>query len=105
MIAATPKPPYYAVIFTSMKDDAGEDYELVASQMMTLAREQEGFLGVESVGNNFGITVSYWQNLESIRQWREQADHQLAQKFGREKWYSAYKTRIALVEWDYGFER
>ena len=100
-IANTPKPPYYAVIFTSLKTDKSEGYEETAARMHELAHAQPGFLGVESAREGLGITVSYWSDLESIRAWKQHADHKLARKMGREQWYSAFKTRIALVERDY----
>jgi heme-degrading monooxygenase HmoA len=70
--------------------------------MVELAAVQPGFLGVESAREDLGITVSYWTDLESIRLWKSQAEHRLAQQMGMDKWYSSYKTRIALVERDYG---
>lgn len=103
--AATPKPPYYAVIFTSRRtpDDA-EGYAQTAAEMVRLASAQPGFLGVESVrrADGLGITVSYWADLESIRNWKAHADHRTAQRLGREKWYRAYKARVARVDRDYG---
>ena len=101
MIAKTPAPPYYAVIFSSLRSDDHEGYDETAQRMVELAAQQPGFLGVESVRETLGITISYWSDLESIRNWKTQADHLQAQKMGREKWYSEYKTRIALVERDY----
>lgn len=101
LIAKTPEPPYYAVIFSSLRSDDAEGYAETAAHMVELAARQPGFLGVESVREELGITVSYWSDLESIRQWKTQADHLQAQKMGREKWYSHYKTRIARVERDY----
>ena len=101
LIAKTPTPPYYAVIFSSHKTDDTEGYAETATRMVELAAEQPGFLGVESVREDLGITVSYWSDLESIRRWKQHAEHRLAQKSGMEKWYSSYKTRIALVERDY----
>lgn len=74
----------------------------MAEAMYALATQQPGFLGVESVREAIGITVSYWDNLEAIQQWKEHTDHLLAQKLGRERWYSAYKTRICRVEREYG---
>lgn len=103
MIALTPSPPYYAVIFTSLLSSDHEGYEAMAGKMLELARQQDGFLGVESVSNGLGITVSYWADEISIRRWKMDTDHLLAQKYGREKWYSAYKTRVCKVERDYGF--
>ena len=101
-IADTPEPPYYAVIFSSHRTSDLDGYAETAQRMFELAAEQPGFLGIESVREDLGITVSYWSDLESIRRWSEHADHREAQKAGKEKWYSAYKTRIALVERDYG---
>ena len=101
LIANTPEPPYYAVIFSSLRSDAGDGYAETAARMMELAARQPGFLGVESVREELGITVSYWSDLESIQRWKAQAEHLQAQKMGREKWYTQYKTRIARVERDY----
>ncbi|MFV0378960.1 MAG: antibiotic biosynthesis monooxygenase family protein [Mangrovibacterium sp.] len=105
LISQTPVPPYYAVIFSSVRTPIDEGYSETAKLMLELAAEIDGFLGIESARNELGITVSYWRDLNAIARWRKQTDHQLAQQYGREKWYSAYKTRIALVERDYGFSR
>ncbi|MEB2775444.1 antibiotic biosynthesis monooxygenase [Algoriphagus sp. D3-2-R+10] len=104
MIANTPDPPYYAVIFSNIRTQIEEGYEETALEMVRLAEAQEGYLGHESIRDGLGITVSYWESLDAIRNWKQQTDHLLAQKMGRKKWYSAYKTRICLVERDYGFE-
>ena len=103
MIADTPKPPYYAVIFSNIRTEIEEGYSETAKEMVRLAEIQEGYLGHESVRDGLGITISYWKNLAAIRNWKQQTDHLLAQKMGREKWYSSYKTRICLVERDYDF--
>lgn len=105
MLATTPKPPYYAVIFTSIRTSDDQDYIETAKKMEHLASLQEGYLGHESAREEVGITVSYWKDLESIKHWKAQSDHLLAQQMGREKWYASFKTRICLVERDYGFER
>ena len=102
MIADTPTPPYYAVIFSSHRNDDLEGYSETAARMVELAAEQPGFLGVESAREDLGITVSYWSDLASIKRWKAQAEHRVAQQMGMDKWYSSYKTRIALVERDYG---
>ncbi|MCS5489653.1 antibiotic biosynthesis monooxygenase family protein [Algoriphagus limi] len=105
MIASTPNPPYYAVIFTNYLTENQDGYHEMAEHMVELAKEQSGYLGHESVRDQMGITISYWKDLESIKKWKEVAEHQLAQKLGKEKWYQSFKTRICLVEKDYGFER
>lgn len=105
MIAKTPSPPYYAVIFTSLRTENHKGYEAMSDKMMKLASIQPGFLGVETARNETGITVSYWSDLNSIKNWRENLEHTIAREKGRGEWYKSYKTRIALVEKDYGFEK
>ena len=102
LIATTPKPPYYAVIFSSQLNENAEGYGDMADRMLQLAALQEGYLGVESAREDLGITVSYWSDLESIKNWKANLDHQEAQRLGHEKWYATFKTRIAKVERDYG---
>jgi heme-degrading monooxygenase HmoA len=101
LIANTPEPPYYAVIFTSLRNDDIEGYAETAARMVELAALQPGFLGVESAREDLGITISYWSDLESIKKWKAHAEHLEAQKLGMDKWYSNYMTRISLVERDY----
>ncbi len=105
MIAKTPSPPYYAVIFSSIRTSGDNGYSEMGDDMLQLAAEQDGFLGVESVREALGITVSYWRDLESIKQWKENAVHKLAQEKGKAIWYKSFKARISKVERDYGFEK
>jgi len=100
-IAKTPKPPYYAVIFTSEQSEDTEGYSDMAARMGELAQQQPGYLGIESAREGLGITVSYWRDLDSIRDWKKNAEHLQAQAKGRSRWYTNYTTRIALVERDY----
>jgi len=105
MIAETPKPPYYAVIFSSIRTEENNEYSETADRMVELAKKQDGFLGVESARNEIGITVSYWRDLNSIKSWKENTEHSIAREKGRNKWYKTFKIRIAKVERDYDFEK
>jgi heme-degrading monooxygenase HmoA len=105
MIAPTPEPPYYAVIFTNLRTGIDEGYANTAARMVELAEQQPGYLGHESVRDGLGITISYWKSLEDIKRWKAVSEHAAAQQKGRSHWYTQYKTRICLVERDYGFER
>ena len=96
--------PYYAVIFTSVASENNEGYSEMAEAMETLAKQQKGYLGIESARSEIGITVSYWKDLESIRNWKQNLDHLEAQRRGRASWYKSYTVRIALVEREYSFE-
>ena len=104
-IAATPTPPYYAVIFTSTRTSGDNGYEKMAETMFELASKQPGFLGFESARDELGITVSYWDSLEAVAAWQRNASHLVAQHRGRAEWYQRYTVRICRVERDYSFER
>ena len=71
MIAHTPEPPYYAVIFSSERTPVDEGYNDTSARMIELAAQQPGFLGVESARNEIGLTISYWKDLESIKNWKQ----------------------------------
>jgi heme-degrading monooxygenase HmoA len=100
------KAPYYAVIFSSKRTDGDNGYGSMAERMEELARQQPGFLGVESVrdASGVGITVSYWESLEAISSWKRDEAHQVAQTKGKQEWYRHYKVRICKVEREYGFD-
>ena len=99
-LATTPKPPYYAVVFTSQRTRVDDGYDRTSVRMIELAENMPGFLGVESArsGDALGITVSYWRDEASIRAWRDHAEHQIAQEKGNKVWYEDYYLRIAKVE-------
>ena len=100
------KPTYYAVIFTSTRSSEDAGYAAMAREMEERARRQPGFLGIESARNSdgTGITVSYWQTLESIAAWKADPAHSAAQQQGKATWYESYRVRIARVERTYGME-
>lgn len=100
-IAKTPTPPYYAVIFTSKQSNDTQGYAEMAKRMETLAQQQPGYLGIESARDSVGITVSYWKDLDSIKQWKSNVEHLQAQTEGKLRWYTQYTVRIARVERDY----
>ncbi len=102
MIAQTPQPPYYAVIFTSVRTEGDNGYAEMANRMVDLARQQDGFLGVESARDEVGISVSYWRDLEAIKKWKENTEHTFARERGRQNWYKFFRVRIARVDSSYG---
>ncbi|WP_104735201.1 antibiotic biosynthesis monooxygenase family protein [Hanstruepera ponticola] len=98
------KNPYYAVIFTSKHSEDVSGYAEMAIKMETLAKNQDGFLGIESARDTLGITVSYWQSLEAIKAWKLNSEHLMAQSKGRSQWYKWYHVRICKVEREYEFK-
>ena len=102
--ADLPKPPYYAVIFSSQRSAGDQGYGRMAARMVELAAAQPGFLGIESArdGQGFGITVSYWESVAAIAAWKANAEHRVARESGRSAWYTHFELRIARVERAYG---
>lgn len=104
--AKTPSSPYYAVIFASQRTGGDSNgYAEMADLLDRLAPDQPGFLGVEYArdASGFGITVSYWADLQSIGNWKAQADHMQAQVLGKSRWYEGFELRISKVERAYNF--
>lgn len=104
--ASTPKPPYYAVIFSSQRTEGDNGYGATAERMAELAAQQPGFLGMESTrgADGFGITAAYFDTEENIRAWKRNMEHAAARQKGREIWYAHYEIRIAKVERAYNFK-
>ncbi len=99
---------YVAVIFTNrLTGDDAAGYAEMAARMEALAAEQPGYRGIESVrsGDGDGITVSYWDDDDAARAWKQHAEHLVAQQLGRERWYDRYTVRVATVRREYVHER
>ncbi len=103
-LARTPEPPYYAVIFTSLRTEGDRGYGAMAERMAALAAQQPGYLGMESArgADGLGISISFWRDEESIKAWKRDTEHQQAQRAGQQTWYADYQVRIAKVERAYG---
>lgn len=105
MIVTTLKPPYYAVVFSTIIEDNLAGYQETAKRMEDLAKQQKGFLGIESARSEIGITVSYWETEADIITWKNNVEHTEARNKGREQWYKQYQLRICKVEREYGFRK
>jgi len=96
--------PYYAVIFTSTHTESVKGYSEMANTMENLAKQQKGYLGIDSARNEVGLTISYWKSLDAIKNWKAHTEHLFAQQKGREQWYNWYNVRICKVEREYEFK-
>lgn len=107
MFADTPAPPYYAVTFTSKHSENLDGYAGELEHILAIATRQPGYLGIETArgDDGLGITIVYYDSLEAIDGWRNNADHMEVKKKGRETWYDGYRLRIARVEKDSSFNR
>jgi len=94
-------PEKFAVIFTSQRSEGDlEAYAKMSERMLELAGQISGFLGAESVRDpsGKGITVSYWNSLAAISEWKRNSEHLQAQKLGRSKWYSSFHVSVCRIE-------
>src|SRR5574340_473714 len=101
MYMSSPTPPYYAVIFTSLRTKGDNGYAAMAKHIAELAKQQPGFRGMESARQELGITVSYWDSLEAIKAWKANLDHLQAQSRAKD-WYQSFRVRVCRVEREYG---
>lgn len=99
-IARTPEPPYFAVIFTSLRTEGDNGYAEAAERILNIARQQPGFLGYEAARSGLGISVSYWASLEAIKAWRQHPEHRKVQSMA-DHWYADSRIRICCVERSY----
>jgi len=98
----------YAVIFPNQRSpDDPDGYADTAARMVELVVQQPGCLGFDSArdAQGFGITVSYWDGLESIAGWRDNPEHMAAQVKGRDVWYDHYDLYITKIEHSHFFSR
>ncbi|WP_455353072.1 antibiotic biosynthesis monooxygenase family protein [Streptomyces sp. SYSU K217416] len=100
------EPPYYSVVFTSLRKEEDNGYAETAQRMAELVKQQPGYLGFESARTPGGlsITVGYFRDEQSIQGWQRNLEHQAAQKRGRAEWYESYSVHVAKVERSYGFD-
>ena len=105
-VANTPKPPYYAVVFTSVNTPDIDHSEHVATsdRLVEIAQSYDGYLGIEPArnGDGSGVSAIYFRDIEAITAWARDPTHVVAKRKGREIWYSHYMIRICKVERDYG---
>ena len=98
-------PPYYAVVFSSVRRPSIPEYAAAGQRMTELTAAQPGFLGIEELNEGQrGITISYWADLDSIQAWKKNAEHQMAQAKGQKFWYERFELKVARVAKAYGFE-
>jgi heme-degrading monooxygenase HmoA len=108
MFVDTPKPPYYAVIFSSQLKENHDGYGDTITKMLELAKDIEGYIGIESPArtqDRFGISVSYWESEAAIKRWRDHMEHTAAREYGKKHWYQDYVLRVAKVERAYGMAK
>lgn len=97
-----------AVIFSAQRNDMDpQGYDEAAAAMVKLAKQQEGFLGIDSSRdqNGYGITISYWRNEEAAKAWRDNEQHSAIRDKGRNIWYDHYSLQVATIKRSYDWKK
>ena len=96
-----------AVIF-EVKPHPGRttDYLNIAARLRPLAEQIDGFISIERFQSLADpeklLSLSVWRDEAAVREWRNVAEHRIAQAAGRNDIFRDYQLRIAEVIRDYG---
>ncbi|MVO89224.1 antibiotic biosynthesis monooxygenase [Streptomyces sp. p1417] len=92
----------FVILFKSrLSEHAGADYYATEDRMRERVREIAGtdLVEVKHYTGEDGdrLAVVMWENAGTLEEWRTDPEHQVAQKLGRDRWYSAYELTVAEV--------
>ncbi|WP_276484277.1 antibiotic biosynthesis monooxygenase family protein [Paraflavitalea pollutisoli] len=98
-----------AVIFEVIpKADQLPQYLAIAESIKPFLSTIEGFISVERFQSlsepRKYLSLSYWRDEAAVAQWRNLAEHRVAQQEGRSHVFEDYSIRIAAVVRDYGMQ-
>ena len=82
-----------------------ETYLDTAAGLRPLLDEIEGFISVERFQSLTSpgklVSLSFFENEDAVRRWRQTAEHRAAQSAGRSGVFADYRLRVASVIRDY----
>jgi heme-degrading monooxygenase HmoA len=96
------------IIFRSkLTAAAGDDYKQTGDDIFALAQNHPGFVDIKEYKAEDGerLTIVWWENAETLEQWRRNLQHVAAKRTGRERWYEYYKMDVAEVTRTSNFDR
>ncbi|NNH02189.1 antibiotic biosynthesis monooxygenase [Acinetobacter sp. ANC 5414] len=92
----------YIVIFKAKINVLDNEYSRMAQLLREKALTQFNCQKFEAISeNDFEIALSYWNSLEDIQTWHRDAEHQVAQFLGKEKWYKSFSVEICEIQKSY----
>ena len=97
----------YLVVFRSTRKlDDGVVYSEWSEKMEILVKTIDGYekhFGFRDPDTREGLTISYFNSLDAISEWKNLADHKVAQDLGREKFYEEYSVQICEILREYEY--
>ena len=78
---------------------AGADYDAMAAELEARVRDQPGYVAHKAYLADDGerLTLVWFRDQESLRNWKMLPRHAEAQHRGRERWYEFYEMDVAEV--------
>jgi len=97
----------HAVIFEVVPDpDRKQEYLDLAAELRPELEKMDGFISIERFASLSDegkiLSLSFWRDETAIAAWRNQAEHRVVQKKGRDGIFKDYRLRVAEVSRDYG---
>ncbi|KQS98778.1 antibiotic biosynthesis monooxygenase family protein [Cellulomonas sp. Leaf395] len=82
-------------------------YEQAFVHMLELVQDIPGFLSFSSYTSSDGaeLAVARFEDDVALARWREQPDHVLTRRRGREEFFEAYDITVATVGRQYSWRR
>lgn len=81
------------------------EYLAIAAQLKASLIERSGFISIERFQSLTDerkiLSLSFWEDEESIRSWRNELEHRMAQNKGKKELFEKYRIRVAQVVRDY----
>lgn len=89
--------------------EAQERYLQLAAELKPLLSDTPGFISIERFQSLSTpgriLSLSWWEDEESVAGWKRNVMHQAAQKKGKKSIFSFYRIRIASVLRDYSSDK
>lgn len=88
------------------KPEYKNQYLKTAAEMKVLLEDIKGFISVERFQSIYDdeklLSLSFFESHAALDEWRNIAEHRVAQKVGRSSYFTDYRIRVVNVERDYG---
>jgi heme-degrading monooxygenase HmoA len=95
------------IVFRSRMKPGFDEAEIGAlgARMYGLATAMPGFISYQDYAGSDGsnVTIVEFESHETLKAWRDQPEHQAAQKAGRERFFSEYRITVCDAVRDYSF--
>lgn len=90
-----------------LTDAAGDDYMNMSDTIEAHARAFPGFVDVKSFTAADGerLTLVWWADAKTLRAWATDAQHVVAKRTGRARWYEYYRMDVAEIVRTSNFDR